>query len=155
MNLENVINFFDFKNFDYYYHITGKGIGDLISEEGLLVDGTNLIGAKNIKDTTTIEISRDMVNTIEALTEFVDTEINNSLARDTSEMIIIGSPKAFDKKIVTDYPQKIDEHLYEGLINANMIMGYFNEDLEFIPNPNYAYGTDEFIDSFDDFYKAY
>ena len=155
MKLEDVIKFFDFENYHYYYHITGKGIGDLISEEGLLVDGTNLTDAQNIKDTTTIEISKNMVNTIEALTNFVDTEVNNCLARDTSEMVIIGSPKAFRKKIVTDYQQKINEHVYEGLINQNMIMGYFNKDLEFIPNQNYAYGTDEFIDSFDDFSRAY
>ncbi len=37
MNIERLITFFGFENYDYYYHMTSKGFGDLICEEGLLV----------------------------------------------------------------------------------------------------------------------
>ncbi|MBQ7790648.1 MAG: hypothetical protein IJ399_05235 [Bacilli bacterium] len=150
MRIEDTIPFFDFENYDYYYHMTGEGIGDLICEEGLLVDGTNIIGARNIKDTTTIEISRDMVEDPDAFEEFVSDEVNNSLLRDTSEMVIIGSPKELEKEIVHDYKKSKDEHFFQGIIHANMIMGYFNRDLEFVCNEKYAHGTDEFLDSFYD-----
>ena len=148
MKIEDVIEFFDFENYDYYYHITGEGIGDLICEEGLLVDGTNIIDTKNLKDTTTIEITPDMVSDSDDFKEFVEDEISNSLLRDTSEMVIIGSPREVRKKIVVDYNQSKDEHFYQGIIHANMIMGYFNQDLEFICNEKYAHGNDAFLDSF-------
>lgn len=150
MRIEDTFSFFDFENFDYYYHMTGDGIGDLICEEGLLVDGTNIIGAKNIKDTTTKEITPDMVANHDDFIQFVQGEIQNCLLRDTSEMVIIGSPKDFEKEIVSDYEQSKDEHFFQGIIHANMIMGYYNQGLEFICNENYAYGTDEFLDSFYD-----
>ena len=79
MRLEDAISFFDFENYDYYYHMTGKGIGDLTCEEGLLVDGTNILGATNIKDTTTIEITPEMVEDVDDFIDFVQEEINNSL----------------------------------------------------------------------------
>ena len=146
MKIENIISLFDFDNFDYCYHMTEKGIGDLICEEGLLVDGTNIKGVKNIKDTTTIDITPDMVSSLEDFIDFVEGEVNSNLIRDTSEMVIIGSPKGFDKKIVSDYSQTIDDHYYQGLINKNLIMGYIDDTLTFIPNENYAFGNDEFED---------
>lgn len=148
MRLEDAISFFDFENYDYYYHMTGKGIGNLICEEGLLVDGTNILGATNIKDTTTIEITPEMVEDVDDFIDFVQEEVNNSLLRDTSEMVIIGSPKEIDKEIVSDYDKRKDDNYYQGIIHANMIMGYINQELEFIPNENYAHGNDDFIDSF-------
>ena len=93
MKIEDTIPFFDFENYDYYYHMTGEGIGDLICEEGLLVDGTNILGATNLKDTTTKELSPEMVKNIDRFIDFVRDEVDNSLLRDTSEMVIIGSPK--------------------------------------------------------------
>lgn len=150
MNIEDTLSFFDFENYDYYYHMTGEGIGDLICEEGLLVDGTNILEATNLKDTTTKELSPEMVKNVDRFIEFVRDEVDNSLLRDTSEMVIIGSPKDFEKEIVTDYEQSKDEHFYQGIIHANMIMGYYNQELEFFCNEKYAYGTDEFLDSFYD-----
>lgn len=150
MRLEDAISFFDFENYDYYYHMTGKGIGDLICEDGLLVDGTNILDATNLKDTTTKEITPDMVANHDDFIQFVQGEIQNCLLRDTSEMVIIGSPKDFEKEIVSDYEQSKDEHFFQGIIYPNMIMGYYNQGLEFICNEKYAYGTDEFLDSFYD-----
>lgn len=150
MKIEDMISFFDFENYDYFYHMTGEGIGDIICEEGLLVDGTNLLDATNLKDTTTFEITPDMVKNPNDFVLFVQGEISNSLLRDTSEMVIIGSPKDNDKEIVSDYEQSKDEHFYQGIIYANMIMGYVNQDYKFIANENYAHGTDEFLDSFYD-----
>lgn len=150
MKIKDTIPFFDFENYDYYYHMTGKGIGDLICEEGLLVDGTNILDTNNLKDTTTIEITPDMVENQEDFIQFVQGEIQNSLLRDTSEMVIIGSPKDLDKETVTDYEHSKDEHFYQGIIHANMIMGYYNQGLEFVCNEKYAYGNDAFLDSFYD-----
>lgn len=150
MRIEDTIPFFDFENYDYYYHITARGIGDLICEEGLLVDGTNILDVSNLKDTTTKEITPDMVANHDDFIQFVQGEIQNCLLRDTSEMVIIGSPKNFEKEIVTDYEQSKDEHFYQGIIHANMIMGYYNQELEFVCNEKYANGTDEFLDSFYD-----
>ena len=150
MDIQDIISFFDFENYDYYYHMTGKGIGDLICEEGLLVDGTNILGATNIKDTTTIEITPDMVNDPDEFADFIDGEINNNLARDTSEMVIIGSPKEYEKEIVSQLNETINDQYFEGIINANLVMGYINQNLEFIPNENYEHGTDTFLESFYD-----
>lgn len=148
MRIEDTIPFFDFENYDYYYHITARGIGDLICEEGLLVDGTNILDVSNLKDTTTIEITPDMVANQEDFIQFVKGEIKNNLLRDTSEMVVIGSPKDLEKEIVSDYDQSKNGHFFQGIIHANMIMGYYNQELEFVCNENYAYGTDEFLDSF-------
>lgn len=153
MKFEDTIPFFDFDNYHYFYHITGHGIGDLIFEEGLLVDGTNFLGTNNLKDTTTIEITPDMISDSDEFRQFVQNEINNILFRDTSEMIIIGSPKESNKEIVADYGQSKDENFYQGIIYPNMIMGYYNQDLEFIANERYAHGNDEFLDSFYDIGK--
>ena len=110
--------------------------------------GLHHMVSKNLKDTTTIEITPDMVSDSDDFKEFVEDEISNSLLRDTSEMVIIGSPREVRKKIVVDYNQSKDEHFYQGIIHANMIMGYFNQDLEFICNEKYAHGNDAFLDSF-------
>ena len=150
MNIEDTLSFFDFENYDYYYHMTGEGIGDLICEEGLLVDGTNILDATNLKDTTTKEITPDMVANHDDFIQFVQGEIQNCLLRDTSEMVIIGSPKDFEKEIVSDYEQSKDEHFFQGIIYPNMIMGYYNQGLEFICYEKFASGTDEFLDSFYD-----
>ena len=150
MRIEDTISFFDFENYDYFYHITSHGIGDLICEEGLLVDGTNILGAKNLKDTTTKELSPELVYDVDGFIDFVQGEVDNCLLRDTSEMVIIGAPKEAEKEIVFNYEQTIDDHFYKGIIYPNMVMGYFNQNLEFITNEHYAHGTDEFLDSFYD-----
>ena len=43
MNLEEFVNGLDFNNYDYFYHETGKSVGESILEEGLLVDETNIL----------------------------------------------------------------------------------------------------------------
>lgn len=63
-------------------------------------------------------------------------------------MVIIGAPKETEKEIVSDYAQSKNGHFFQGIIHANMIMGYYNQELEFVCIENYAYGTDEFLDSF-------
>ena len=156
MNLEEILDFFDFENCDYYYHITGKGVSDMILEEGLLVDGTNILGTNNLKDTTTIEITPDMVATFDDLKKLVDDEINHILMRDASEMVIIGSLKEDNKRIVNNYNQNKDEHFYRGIIPSNHIMGYIDENHTFIANENYSFGNEAFEESFyDPFRKPY
>lgn len=91
-----------------------------------------------------------MVANLDDFADFIKDEISNSLLRDTSEMIIIGSPKEVDKEIVYDYGQSKDDHFFQGIIYPNMVMGYFNRDLEFVCNEHYAHGNDAFLDSFYD-----
>ena len=150
MDLEKLIHFFDFENCDYYYHITGKGIGEMIIEEGLLVDGTNILDTDNLKDTTTIEITPEMVSTYEEISALVEEEIDNPLLRDTSEMVIIGSPKEAKKQIVHDYDKIKEEHYFQGIISSHNIMGYIDENHIFNPNSNYEYGNEAFESCFYD-----
>ena len=48
MSLDNIQDIFDFDNFDYFYHETSKGDAQTIMQQGLLVDGTNIIDTNNI-----------------------------------------------------------------------------------------------------------
>ncbi len=72
----------DFENMAYFYHITGAGNGELISEDGLFMKEHDL-------RTTTIRISADMLLDSDA---FIKSEKGYNL-RDASEMVIIGCYK--------------------------------------------------------------
>lgn len=123
MDFYDACELFNFENNDYFYHMTGSSVSHYIMEEGLLVDGTNIIDAQNLKDTTTIEI--------------------------TSEMVIISVPKDYKKDIVSVFRQVKNRQYFEGIIDKNNIMGYFNTKLEFTPNPNFMFGNEKFDEALD------
>ena len=52
MNVTDLLKMLDFEEFDYFYHETGDGVGEEIMEEGLLVEGTNILDTNNIAYTT-------------------------------------------------------------------------------------------------------
>lgn len=147
MSINDFINSLDFNENDYLYHVTGNGKAESILEEGLLVNGTNIIGTDNILFTTcAVLYPEDVLSEEKFKKELLDSELGDSLFRDNNEMVIIGVPKSLDMDIVDDYLDYIDGEFYEGVIDKSYIMGYFNKDHEFIPNPNYQYGNDDFYE---------
>ena len=71
MNLEEFVNGLDFNNYDYFYHETGKAVGESILEEGLPVDGTNILDVDNILFTTACPFTKDKAS---SLSTFIDEE---------------------------------------------------------------------------------
>lgn len=141
---------FDFRENSYFYHITSEDNAEEILEEGLLVDGTNILDVDNILFTTAIEITPDMVEDFETL---LSEEIHEDNRRGLSAMIIMGCPKEEVRFIVDKTPQEKDGIEYEGIIHPNNIMGYFNLEHEFIPNYLFDYGTEYFSEQDEAFKK--
>jgi len=146
MNIEDVKKSFNFNENAYFYHITGDGIGEEVLEEGLLVDGNNILDVDNIIFTTAIEITPDMVDELE---DILDEELHEDSFRGTSEMIILGCSKKGVNSIVTLEEQEKDGVKYDGIVFPNLIMGYFNIDKEFTPNELFDYGSDYFYEDHD------
>ena len=65
MELSDFLDCLDFDEFDYFYHETSRGNGERIMEEGLLVDGTNILGTNNILYTTASPLTSDMVDSFD------------------------------------------------------------------------------------------
>ncbi len=150
MNIEDVKKCFNFKDYSYFYHITGDGVGDMICEEGLLVDGTNILDVDNIIFTTAIEITPDMIDELE---DILDEELHEDSFRGTSEMVILGCDKSNVSDIVYLEEQEKDGKKYEGIVFPNHVMGYFNIDKEFTPNELFDYGSNFFYEEHESFSK--
>ena len=145
MTISEFINSLDFDDYDYFYHVTGNGKAESIMEEGLLVNGTNILDTDNILFTTAAPIyPEDVIDENTFIKELLDGELSNSKFRDTNEMVIIGAPKEHEQDIVNEYLDYIDGEFYEGVVDSSYIMGYFNKDHEFTPNMNYQYGSNNF-----------
>ena len=151
MNIEELKKCFNFKENRYFYHITGEERADEILEDGLLVDGTNIIDVNNILFTTAIEITPDMIPEFE---EILDEELREDGFRGLSQMILMGCPKDEVDYIVDKTEQIVDGESYEGIIHPNFIMGYINLDHEFIPNEMFDYGSIYFYEQDEAFKKA-
>lgn len=147
MKIPEFTQILDFDNFNYLYHETSRGTGERIMEEGLLVNGNNILNVDNILFTTTLPLTKDMVSNPDEFSLFLTQEKSTgSLFRDVSEMVIIASPKDYDNKIVSPYNAYADdENYYQGIVESNFILGVINlEDLTFTPNLECEY--------YDDFY---
>lgn len=148
MTIEEFIKSLNFEENDYFYHITGKGNSIDMFEEGLYVDGNNILNTNNILETTTLPITPDMVATYEQFRSYLQGELSDIGFRDTSEFVVLGAPKSYMKQIVSDFCDVKDGTYYEGVIPPEFIMGYFDKDtLEFTINENFNYGTDEYYDA--------
>lgn len=144
MNNNDFIMYLDEEEYNYYYHVTGCGIGQSITQNGLLINGNDVLNINNIIETTTLKLSHDDIKNIN---DFLNEELGINSIRDTSEMIIIGCPKS-EIEIVSPFEDYYDENYYEGIIYPEYIMGYFSkEGNEFILNSEYQYGTDYFYES--------
>lgn len=147
MKIPEFTKVLDFDNFNYLYHETSRGTGERIIEKGLLINGNNILNVDNILFTTTIPLTKDMVNDPEEFSSFLKQEKSTgSLFRDVSEMVIIVSPKDYDNNIVSPFNAYADdENYYQGVVEPNFILGVINlEDLTFTPNLECEY--------YDDFY---
>lgn len=149
MKLIEFTTMLDFDNFNYLYHETSRGTGERIMEEGLLVNGNNILNVDNILFTTTLPLTKDMISNPDEFSTFLTQEKSTgSLFRDVSEMVIIASPKEYDNNIVSPYNAYADdENYYQGIVEPNFILGVINlENLTFTPNLECEY--------YDDFYDT-
>lgn len=147
MKIPEFTKILDFDNFNYLYHETYRGTGKRIMEEGLLINGNNILNVDNILFTTTLPLTKDMINDPEEFSTFLRQEKSTgSLFRDVTEMVIIASPKDYDNNIVSPYNAYAeDENYYQGIVEPSFILGVINlEDLTFTPNIECEY--------YDDFY---
>ena len=147
MKIPEFTKILDFDNFNYLYHETSRGTGERIMEEGLLVNGNNILNVDNILFTTTLPLTKDMIKDPEEFSTFLRQEKSTgSLFRDVTEMVIIASPKDYDNNIVSPYNAYAeDENYYQGIVEPSFILGIINlEDLTFTPNIECEY--------YDDFY---
>lgn len=149
MNLEEFIETLDFDEFTYFYHETGSGVGDMIIDSGLLIEGSegsNILGTKNILETTSLPFTKEIAETTKKLTDFIELEKSNSSFRDVSEMVIFGAPKGDISNLVENFGEYKDGVYYMGRVDSSYILGYVDmENQTFIPNLNYEYGDSTFI----------
>ncbi len=127
---------FDFENYDYLYHETNLESAIDILGEGLYVEGTNILGAKNIIETTTLPLPYEDK---EELEEFFASEKSISKIREVNAVVILGCPKEINKQIAEVYDSIYQGDYYSHVIPAEYIMGYCDlERMEFYANPYYA-----------------
>ena len=141
MKATDLNQYLDFEENDYLYHETSRGNGERIMEEGLLVDGTNILDTNNILFTTTLPLTKEMTSDPEEFSSFLTQEKSISKLRDVSEMVIICSPKDYDYQIVSPYNDYDSSgNYYQGIVEPQFIMGVINlRDLTFTPNPECQY----------------
>lgn len=143
MELEEFVESLDFENNNFFYHETSRGNGEGIIEDGLYVDGNNILGVKNILYTTALPLTRDMVSNAADFFSFLDLENSSGCLRDVSEFVIICSPKEYDDRIVELGEFYKDGQHYMGKVNKSFICGYIDmESKEFVVNPDSDYDFD-------------
>lgn len=132
MELEELIFNLDFQNNRYFYHITGKGFGDEIIEEGLFLENEDL-------RSTTIELPEEMIN--DPIT-YCESEYIDALVK-RQEMVIIGCAKSEVSYVVekSSIPKWIGDQKLEYVIPNGYILGYIDlKTLEVTYNEEYQYG---------------
>ena len=130
--LQTLIDNLDLEELDYYYHITSRGFGDEIIEDGLYLEEPDL-------RTTTIRLEQDILDNLE---EYCMGEYNDTLSK-RQEMVLIGCPKGEGKFLIeeTDVPRITESQKLNYLIRSENILGYIDlETLEVIYNPEYIHG---------------
>lgn len=124
---ETLNNEFDFDSNRYFYHITSKGTGKLILEEGLLLEEPKLIS-------TTIEITPNMMAGIGS---YIKDEYAPTSVMKREEMVILGIP--YDE-VEYSIEQSLGTMPY--VIGSKYILGYIDlKTLEFYENYNYEFGN--------------
>ena len=140
MEISELIEKLDFDEFDYFYHETSRGNSIDIMEEGLLVDGTNILDTDNILFTTTLPLTKDLVSDAETFKTFLDEEKSIGGIRDVSEMVILGAPKDYEQRLVSKYDDYKDGSYYEGIVESHLVLGYIDlVSKRFTVNENYEY----------------
>lgn len=143
MNVTDLLKMLDFEEFDYFYHETGDGVGEEIMEEGLLVEGTNILDTNNIAYTTISPLTPDLVKTPQDFVKFLSYEKSSSPTREVAEMVIIGAGKEVLGNLVEPYDEMHDGQHYDGIIRSHHVMGVIDLDtLEFNFNENFEYAAE-------------
>lgn len=137
----------DLDEYDYFYHMTSEENAESICEEGLLVNGTNILDTNNIIYTTAIPIDADV---LEEFDYILEDEMGNTNERPTDACVIIGAPKSYNKEVVENFNDYHNGEYYEGIVYNSMIMGYFDMKKEFHPNEAYGFVTNIY-DDYDDY----
>jgi len=130
--LEELMNSLDFENNRYFYHITGRGFGNQIIEEGLSLEERDL-------RTTTIEIPIEMIN--DPIT-YCESEYVDGIVK-RQEMVVIGCEKGEESYIVeeSDVPKWIGDQKLEYIIPREYILGFIDlKTLNVTYNSEYLYG---------------
>lgn len=150
MNVIDFLKMLNFEEFDYFYHETGAGIGEEIMEEGLLVDGTNILDTNNIAYTTICPLTPELVNTPQEFIKFLCGEKSSSPTRDVAEMVILSADKEVNGRLVDPYKEFHNGQYYEGIIRKHHVMGVIDlETLDFYFNDEFEYASD--VDELTDF----
>ena len=127
--LLELIESLDLEEFDYYYHITGKGFGGETMEEGLYLEEPDL-------KTTMIKLPKEM---IEDPVEYCESEYSNGHVK-RQEMVIIGCEKGLGNEIIEecDIPKWIGDQKLNYLVRSENILGVIDlETLNITYNPEY------------------
>lgn len=127
--LKELIESLDFEEFDYYYHITGKGFGDNTIQEGLYLEEPDL-------KTTMIKLPIEM---IEDPIGYCTNEYSNGHIK-RQEMVLIGCEKGEENNIINnaDIPKWMGDQKLNYLVRSENILGYIDlETLDIVYNPEY------------------
>jgi len=130
--MEKLIENLDLEEMDYYYHITSKGFGMDIIENGLYMEENDL-------RSTTIMLNEEFFKDPEGYCkrEYKDGHVKRQ------EMVLIGCYKDEEESLVekSDIPKFVGAQKLSYLIRSENILGYIDlETLNVIYNPEYAHG---------------
>ena len=135
--MEELIHNLDFEEINYYYHITSKGFGMDIINNGLYLEENDL-------RSTTIKLSKEFLENPERYCKLE--YVNGSVKR--QEMVLIGCSKYDEKYLIrnTDIPIYLNGNKMNYLIRSENILGYIDlETLNFIYNVEYIFDYKEAI----------
>lgn len=122
ISLEKFVNSLDFEHYNYYYHETGEGKAAEILIDGLLIEGTDILGVDNILFTTVRPFLPEDADEIDDLVE--SERSSPGVLREVSEMVILEVEKGKEKDIVD--PSGI--YGYEGRVSSKYVKGYIDMD---------------------------
>ena len=130
--MDELMECLDLGEMNYYYHITSRGLGSDILENGLYMESKEL-------NSTTIKLSNDILEDFEnyCKSEYVDGLVKRQ------EMVIIGVPKGEENYLVeeTDMPKITDNGKLKYFIHSENILCYIDlETLEITYNSEYIHG---------------
>lgn len=130
--MEELIENLNLEEMDYYYHITSKGFGMDIIENGLYMEESDL-------RSTTIKLPDEF---LEDPVGYCRNEYKDGHVK-RQEMVLIGCYKDEGERLIgrTDLPKYVGDQKLCYLIRSENIIGYIDlESLNVIYNPEYAYG---------------
>ena len=130
--MEELVDNLNLEEMNYYYHITSKGFGNDIIENGLYMQENDL-------KSTTIKITEEF---LEDPIIYCKSEYKNGHIK-RQEMVIIGCYQGDESYLIqrSDAPKFVGEEKLGYFVKSENILGYIDlESLNVIFNPEYGYG---------------